>query len=408
MPKFATKSSTPVARKPVARKFHFTKKAIEALPVPAGEQRVYFRDDQVRGLTVAISPAGKRTFVLYRKIAGRPERITIGTFPDTTVEQARGKASELNGEIAAGENPAVCQRAIREEITFKELFDTYLLLFAKEHKRTWKKDEAMFRLYLHPLRLRKLSSIRKSDLIVLHAHIGRTRGHYIANRVIELVSSMFNRARNDWGYEGENPAAGIKSFKEYKRERFIDGGELPRFFAALAEEPNTTIRDYVATSLLTGARRSNVQAMRWDEINWNRGEWLPASKAKGDEPIRIALAAAALGILARRREDTASEWVFPGTGVTGHLIDPKATWKRILERAGLTDLRLHDLRRTLGSWQAAGGASLQIIGKSLGHADGSPATHIYSRLNMDPVRESVSKAVDAMLLVGGAKGLLGE
>jgi integrase len=97
--------------------------------------------------------------------------------------------------------------------------------------------------------------------------------------------------------------------------------------------------------------------------------------------------------------------VFPGRGKTGHLVEPKTAWARILKRAGLQNLRLHDLRRTLGSWQAATGASLPIIGKSLGHKS-LAATQVYARLNLDPVRAAVNTATDAMLLAGGVTGLL--
>ena len=103
----------------------------------------------------------------------------------------------------------------------------------------------------------------------------------------------------------------------------------------------------------------------------------------------------ALKIL-KRRFGHPSGFIFPGPGKSGHLEDPKATWKRVLELAGLSDLRLHDLRRTFGSWQAAMGASLPVIGRSLGHRNLS-ATAIYSRLHLDPVRLSVNGAVTAMM-----------
>src|SRR5262249_61953361 len=133
-------------------------------------------------------------------------------------------------------------------------------------------------------------------------------------------------------------------------------------------------------------RRSNVQEMEWKEIDWTRAEWMiPAEKSKADEPIRVALHSAAVEILSRRKASSMSDWVFPGKGKTGHLVEPKSCWARILKRAKLSDLRLHDLRRTLGSWQAATGASLPIIGKSLGHSS-IQATQIYARLDLDPVR----------------------
>lgn len=134
---------------------------------------------------------------------------------------------------------------------------------------------------------------------------------------------------------------------------------------------------------------------------------IPAAKAKAGEVIRIPLSSVALQILENRKLTSASEWVFPGRGKSGHLEEPKTAWKRILKRAELTDLRLHDLRRTLGSWQAATGASLPIIGKSLGHKS-LAATQIYARLDLDPVRAAVNKATSAMLVAGNATALLGD
>jgi integrase len=266
----------------------------------------------------------------------------------------------------------------------------------------------MFKFYLSGWRLRKISAIHKVDVIKLHQNIGRDNGHYSANRVIELLRGMFNKAK-EWGWAGENPAEKIEAFHEEKRERFMDAEELKEFFEALKQESNPTMRDYVFLALLTGARRRNVQSMRWDEIDWNQATWLiPATKAKGKAVIRVALSPVALNILESRKLTSTSEWVFPGRGKSGHLEEPKKAWRRILKQAEITDLRLHDLRRTLGSWQAATGASLPIIGKSLGHEPGSPATAIYARLNLDPVRASVNKATDAMLTAAGVTGLLGN
>jgi integrase len=138
--------------------------------------------------------------------------------------------------------------------------------------------------------------------------------------------------------------------------------------------------------------------MRWKELDLEQGTWeIPVTKT-GD-PQTVTLAMEAIEILKIRKSNRSSFFVFPGNGKTGHLVEPKAGWKRILERAGIKSLRIHDLRRTLGSWQAITGASLPIIGKSLNHKNVS-TTAIYARLNLDPVRESVQRATVAMLEAG--------
>jgi integrase len=197
----------------------------------------------------------------------------------------------------------------------------------------------------------------------------------------------------DWGWEGTNPAAGIQKFKEQKRDRFILHDELPKFMEALEVEPNKDMRDFFLVCLYTGARCGNVLSMRWEDIDFSINEWrIPDTK--NGEPVRIPLIEEALEVLSNRLQlKKSAPWVFPGSGKSGHLEEPKAAWKRILDRAGLKNLRIHDLRRTLASYQAIAGTSLLIIGKSLGHK--SPqSTAIYARLSNDPVRASMKSALD--------------
>ncbi len=375
-------------------KLTFTKRTLAELRPPHGSQRAYHYDKTVRGLGLAVSPGGKKTFILYRKIQGRPERVTLGPFPDLSVEQARGLAHELNAAIARGENPAAQRRAVGRQTTVGELFEQYLERHLKVHTKRWRDAEAIFKLYLAPWRTRPAIDIRPSDVAALHARLGQERGHYTANRAIELLRAAFNKAAS-WGYEGTNPARGISKFKEHSRERFLRADELPAFFWALAQEPNDAARDFLLICLLTGARSGNVKTMRWDQVSLERATWAIPTTKSGD-PHTVVLAPTAVALLEERQKTATGPWVFPGGGRTHHLVNPKGAWGRILASANLQDLRLHDLRRTLGSWQAGTGASLPIIGKTLGHRSLS-ATQVYARLDLEPVRAAVNAATAAML-----------
>jgi integrase len=227
--------------------------------------------------------------------------------------------------------------------------------------------------------------------------MGEQQGPYQANRTLALIRAMYNKA-DALGWKGDNPATGIERFPEKARDRFLLPEELPKFFAALVEEPNPVLQAFFLLCLLTGARRSNVEAMRWDEISWELAQWrIPDTK--GGVPVVVPLVPAAIAVLKRLQETVKSEWVLPGRR-GGHLTTPGIAWKRLLKRAGLEDLRIHDLRRSLGSWQALTGASLPIIGKSLGHSR-PETTAIYARLTLDPVRQAVERATEAMMQAGG-------
>ncbi len=148
---------------------------------------------------------------------------------------------------------------------------------------------------------------------------------------------------------------------------------MPRIFRALENEESEVTRDYIYISLYTGARKANVLAMRWDEINFTTKEWrIP--KTKNGDAVSLPLIKEAVEILKERKKQNAKiglealqqEYVFPSAiSKSGHVTDPKKAWHRILKEAKIKDLRLHDIRRTLGSYQAITGASLPVIGKSL-------------------------------------------
>ncbi len=381
-------------------KINFTKAKIEGLPLPA-KGWTYHYDLKVQGLGIGVGSTGKKSFILYRKINGIPERITLGRYPDLSIEQARGKASEINSAIAKGANPARIKRGEKTELTFNDLFEEYLERHSKPNKRTWDEDKAKYDNNLaKPLGKKKLSTINRASIAAIHSAVTKEGYPAKANRIKTLISSIFG-----WGISAglceTNPAVGIRLNREYSRDRFIQRDEFPRFFQALADEQNDAMKDYFLISLLTGARRSNVLAMQWKDVNLKSGEWY-IKETKNRVPQTITLSPEALDVLRNRKPSHPATFVFPGEGKSGHLENPNRVWNRILERAGIDDLRIHDLRRTLGSWQAKTGASLAIIGKSLNHKNQN-TTAIYARLDLDPVRESVNTATSAMMAAAGLK-----
>lgn len=390
----------------MSKKLALTKRVLESL-TPPSKGRMYVRDSKTPGLVACVSSTGTISLQLYRWGNGRPVRITLGRFPQLTIEQARGQAIQLNAQVNVGANPNEAKRARRGEMTFGELFEWYMENHARPKKKTWQEDDRQHKNFLRQWDSRHVSEISRADVQALHVRIGSKNGKYAANRVLALVKSLFNHGAVV-GFDKPNPCRGIKKFQEQSRERFLQADELPAFFAALEADPNETLRDFFKVALLTGVRRANVQEMRWADLNIDRGTWtIPMTK--NGSPQTVALSPEVIDILRVRHATTETEWVFAARNVrgeTGHVTSPKTAWKRVCEAAGLQGLRIHDLRRTLGSWQAASGASLTIIGKSLGHKNQS-TTAIYARLNLDSVRESVGKATAAILAAANGKATNG-
>jgi integrase len=372
---------------------NFTKAALMSLPIP-GKGFITYRDAKEKGLSLYVTSNGHKSFMFRKYLNGQQKRMILGHFPDMTVEQARKTAQQVKGQIASGENPLEEKEKQASEKTFGEAYQEYMERYA----RIKMKPSSYKGVYFHLKKVlphwlqRPLSSITKQEMRELHERIGRENGKYEANSVLEYIRAIFNKMIS-WGWGGTSPAIGIEKFKRQARDRFVLKDELPKLMEALEAEPNRDMRDFFLTCLYTGARKSNVLSMRWEDIDFSINEWRIADTKNG-EPVRVPLLDEALEILnSRVHLKKSSPWVFPSKdSKSGHIQEPKTAWKRILERAGLENLRIHDLRRTLASYQAITGSSLTIIGKSLGHK--SPqSTAIYARLSNDPVRKSMQAAI---------------
>lgn len=393
----------------MVNRFKFGKEKIEALVAPTTGGRATCYDAEIPKLALRITSSGTKTFYVIKRTDREVVWFKLGVFPDMTVERARKEAQKSLAAFASDQNPAEIRRAQKQEPTFGEMFKEY----GERHgikKRSWTTDQSLYANHLQSLAPRKLTTISRSIISRILSDLEREgKAGATINNVRALISSIYGRAI-EWGHATTNPVAGIRTRTKVKRDRFLQADELPRFFQSLAEEQNETLRDYILLALLTGARRANLLAMRWVEINLGEYVWrIPDTK--NGTPQNVTLSPEAVAILQARREaaENSAVFVFPGTGESGHIEEPKKAVIRVMERAAIPygrnnpdGVTLHDLRRTLGSWQAKTGASLAIIGKSLNHKS-QQATAIYARLDLDPVRASVNTATAAMMEAGGLK-----
>lgn len=406
----------------MANRIRFKKEVLEALPAPEKGRSTYY-DDQVQKLAVRVTSAGTKTFYVITRDGDSVAWLKLGTFPDMTVEIARKEAQKHLGDFAKGASPVKAKRIEKQRLTLGQAFDNYQTLYAvprgiktaDDTRMIWERcigampDEPAKKhgrkREKHPAGVdwsnRKIDEISGAEVRTLHAEIGTTTP-VLANRVVEIIGTIYARA-SEWGYTGINPAKDIRPFKEVKRDRFIQADELPAFFKALADDTSEDFKHFVLLCLLTGARRVNVLSAQWQEINLASAVWRIPDSKNGD-PVVVALVPEAVEILKARDPDGEKKtgFVFPADSKTGYLSPPAKRWQALLKRAGMADFRIHDLRRSLGSWQAISGASLAIIGKSLGHKS-ADATLIYARLSMDPVRASVNTATTAMLQAAGVR-----
>jgi integrase len=381
-----------------ANRFNFTDERLRKIKAAVPGKRDYYYDLQAPGLMLAVTATGSRSFIFQRWSPEKKRSITVtlGKYPTVSIRGARERAVVLSGAVNAGSDPALEKKLKREALTVAEIFDLYITEHSIPHKRSTKDDQAKIRLHLKPeFGARRINEVTPDSVRSWHTGLTKTMTPAAANRHLALLRSVYNTMLPDM----PNPCRTTKMFKEYSRDRFLQPEELEKFFQAVDVEcqvGNPDIADYLLLSIYTGARRANVLAMKWADIDFNREQWrISGEQSKNKSIMIIPLVSEAVGVLARRRKVASSVFVFPSHGKTGHLQEPKAGWVRIMKRAGLNDVRLHDLRRTLGSYQTISGASTAIVGKTLGHKNPA-STAVYARMTIDPVREAMEKAVALM------------
>ena len=247
-----------------------------------------------------------------------------------------------------------------------------------------------------------MAALLHKDIAVLHREIAK-RAPYRANRLVAVLSVMMAKAIKE-GMRDDNPTKGIERAHEEKRERFLSPAEIARLADALAAHPEKISANAIRLLLLTGARRGEVLSATWTQFDVTAGAWIkPSSHTKQKRVHRVPLSAPALSLLAdmRREAEDGCPYVFPSMkmskvakGTTPAVYEPlteiKRTWASVCETAGLTGVRLHDLRHSYASVLASAGLSLPIVGALLGHSQ-PRTTARYSHLYDDVLRAATER-----------------
>lgn len=367
-------------------------------------------DGAVNGFGVRITAAGAVSFIYnYRTKGGTLRRYTIGSPPIYSVEAARDEAKDLAQRVRKGADPLADKAAEREAPTFQDLADYYIERHLPNKRPASAKNDrqTIEKVLLPKLGKRKVVEITSNDIDKIHQRITNESGPYRANRVLALLSKMFALAINPKKWRNDNPAKGIERNHEEKRERYLSDDELARLTKTLDAWPDQSVANAVRLLLYTGARRGEALSATWKQFDLEQGVWTkPSAHIKQKKTHTVPLSPEAISVLSKMRGEakSISPYLFPGPGKSGHLVEIKKGWASICEAADLEDLRLHDVRHSFASILVAGGATLPMIGRLLGHTQVS-TTQRYAHLDVDPLRELVGKVGAA---VNGAEKIAAE
>ena len=382
--------------------FNFTKAAIEALPLTKekGKHKIYY-DTKEKKLYISVGTQFK-TFYVLKKQNGEVLRVKIGRFPDIAVERARKICLFLKSQLEEGKTLDEIRNKHKKEETFGNIFETYINDPEKQKTPYWKEQRSIFERYAFPLFKKQFSSVSRKEINNLFKEVSK-HSKSQANKLLVTINRMYKKKIEDEELDILNPAYGIKKNPKEVRDRFLQAEELPLFFKALDTIKSDYFADYVKISLWTGARRSNVLGMKWTSIDFINKFWkISANESKNKDTMVLPLNDRVIEILKRRKKNNHSIYVFPNpNNPEKHIVEIKRLWKVLLQKAGITDLRPHDMRRSYASYMAISGANLPNIAKALGHKS-LQSTEIYARLNMKAVEETSNKGIERMVqCIGG-------
>lgn len=383
-----------------------TERGVKAATPQAKDHNVF--DTEVLGLALVVYPSGNRSFTFSYRFQGRQRRYTLGRWPEWSVAAARDRAKLLRRQIEDGIDPMDKREAARSAPRVADLVDRYM----EEHlprlaDRNASDQKSMLNTFVLPAwRSRLVTEITPQDVDVLLSTVAKGRARpskrkqkdappprptpIRANRCGEVLRKMFNLAMK-WKMRADNPAQDFRRRHETERDRFLSPDEIGALAAALGAAKDQRGASIVRMCLLTGARLGEVREARFEQFDLDLGIWTKqAANTKQRKVHRVPVSADVVALIKQRRAvlNTGEGWIFPGDAEGKPVQDLRKFWASILEAAELEDVRLHDLRHTFASMLVSGGASLEMIGKLLGHTQ-AKTTQRYAHLMDSPLRAGV-------------------
>lgn len=372
---------------------HLTKEFVEEVKNTPVTKRTMFLDTELKTLVLEMRPVCKGTWYFRERGAdGKFTMQRLGPLQKMSLYQARLKGWELQKKLNAngnGSDPLFPQGA---DLCLEHFIYEYYLPYVQTRKRSWKSELGMLRRYVLPI-LGDMSMKDVTSLDLFHwQDILRQKGlaATTCNRSLFLIKYIFNSAQR-WGHIPESPARDVSSLPEEDfRERYLSNEEARRLLEVLNTETNISAAHVIRLLLFTGARKSEILSARWENVNMER-RMLTVPLSKSGRARHIPLSDAALQIFKELPRD--SEWVFPSNRTKHHMTSVFSVWNKVRRKAGLEDVRMHDLRHSFASFLINSGCSLYEVQRILGHHDPKVTTR-YAHLTQDSLLKAANIVAD--------------
>lgn len=368
---------------------------------PEGRGKIDYYDEIIPNFILTVQSTGRRSWsVRYRDQYHKQRQYLLGVHPDISATVARREAIKVKSRVTVGENPAEQRFVARRIPTIAELAVRYLE-YVRSYKRSHAIDERYLRLHLLPF-IGKMHLNEPTQAMLMDFFDTKVRvdgyAQATVNRWQVILCHMYKMAKR-WGMPSSefNPLAGVPQKPPGNEiERFLTAEETQRLLVAVDASPNSQLGAITRLLLLTGCRKREVLDAKWEEFQLERKIWrIPMYRTKGAKTRHVVLSDAAMEVLGQLRRWEGCEWLIPNPDTMKPYTSIFFAWDKARNKAGLPDLRCHDMRHTHAAWLVQAGFSLWVVSKALGQSC-SRSTERYAHVSDSTLRNASAAAASVM------------
>ena len=377
-----------------------TQSTVEKLTCQSGKAKTDYFDTKINGLMLKVMSSGNKSYYIrYKNHRCKWTENKLANASTLKLSDARDLAQQKLTMIAMGEDPFDKKKELKDVPTVRQFVDESYLPHAKSYKRSWGTDFSLLKNHILPaLGHLHLDEVKRRHLVDLFSQHRQTHKPGSTNRIIILSRYIFNCAIR-WEVPGidKNPTEGIDLFAENnKRERYLSSEEAKRLFDALEQSTSVHLKYIVTMLLLTGARKNEVIHAKWKDFDLEQRIWSIEFNKSGK--IRyVPLSDGVLQLLEIIPKEKNNPYLFPNPKTGKPYVQIFPSWNTARKRAGLEDVRIHDLRHSFASFLINNGRSLYEVQKLLGHTQ-VKTTQRYSHLSQKSLIAAANTATTALPL----------
>ncbi|MBA2653781.1 MAG: integrase family protein [Gammaproteobacteria bacterium] len=388
-----------------------TKAFVDKAQPPKEKDQIFYRDGELKGFALRVTASGVKSFVVETLIGNKVRRMTIGRYGKLTTEQARVEAKKLLGKIASGIDPiAERQQARAKSVTLKEVFEDYLKARKGLKPTTVFDYQRVMRESFANWQNKPLLDITKDLVARRHSKLGEN-SQARANLSMRVLRALFNFAMTQyedaqgWSLITDNPVRRLSQSRAWyrveHRQNYIKPHELAPWYEGVQNLKNETLRDYLLLLVFTGLRRQEGAQLKWSQVDL-RARTLTIVDTKNHESHTLPVSDYLFELLSRRKEVATSQFVFPGGGVGGYIVEPRKQMDKVIQTSGISFI-LHDLRRTFITIAESLDISAYAVKRLANHKMKQDITSSYIVTDVERLRKPMQQITDYLLKCMGVQ-----